>query len=128
MLLNNYIRAKKGSVSISFWKAKPFFFSGLIAYSQRNDHFCGCKGTKIFYSLQINLIIFNTLKPQFLIFMTVFPPFLSCQKMKWAYYFINKANKLTSLFYNLNPTEAFTYQSVKLPLFLSLSLNRKSWT
>ena len=29
----------------SFSEAKPLYFSVLLAYSQRNDHFCGCKGT-----------------------------------------------------------------------------------
>ena len=36
---------KADTVSSSFSEAKLLFFSALLAYSQRNDHFCGCKGT-----------------------------------------------------------------------------------
>jgi len=40
-----YTRKKQNQSAYPFRAAKPFYFSGLIAYSQRNDHFCGCKGT-----------------------------------------------------------------------------------
>jgi len=31
---------------------KLLFFSVLMAYSQRNDHFCGCKGTHYYLNYE----------------------------------------------------------------------------
>ena len=54
-----FTHAQKQNQSASLFRAaKPFYFSGLIAYSQRNDHFCGCKGTKISATDQIYLAFF----------------------------------------------------------------------
>ena len=55
MLLNilSLLYAQKQNQSASLFRAaKPFYFSGLIAYSQRNDHFCGCKGTNNMWNTQ----------------------------------------------------------------------------
>ncbi len=43
---------KVESVPSFFPKAKPFCFSVLMAFCQRNNHFSGCKGTKNFPFLQ----------------------------------------------------------------------------
>ncbi len=37
---------KREAVYLLIKESKPFFFSVLIAFSQRNNYFCGCKGTK----------------------------------------------------------------------------------
>ena len=36
---------KEETAHYSFSEAKLLFFSVLLAFSQRNNHFCGCKGT-----------------------------------------------------------------------------------
>jgi len=42
------IHTQKGETACSFLeKAKLLFFSVLLAFRQRNNHFCGCKGTHI---------------------------------------------------------------------------------
>jgi hypothetical protein len=40
-----YTHKKQKQPTPSFWSHKLLFFSVLLAFSQRNSHFCGCKGT-----------------------------------------------------------------------------------
>lgn len=42
---NPYTHKKKKQPTALFQKAKLLFFSVLLAISQRNNHFSGCKGT-----------------------------------------------------------------------------------
>ena len=54
-MLYPYAHKNQNQSAYPFGSAKPFYFSGLIAYSQRNDHFCGCKGTHIYLITQYYL-------------------------------------------------------------------------
>ena len=42
-----YTHIKKKQLFSTFLEVKLLFFSALIANCQRNNHFCGCKGTHI---------------------------------------------------------------------------------
>ena len=49
---NAHNTLKKRAFSSSFLKAKQLSFSVLMASSQRNTHFCGCKGTKNLWNMK----------------------------------------------------------------------------